>query len=67
MATLTPPLANAPSVESTDYRIFMGNIEVAPALRKDCVLFHCPETKALAEKVANVAQGSILLGEVKWK
>lgn len=46
------------------------NVEVAdilPIMRKDCVLFYCPETEALASKVAAQGEGSITLGRVSWK
>jgi len=40
---------------------------VPEELRKDCVLFYCPETEALAREVAVRGGGNIQLGDVHWR
>ncbi|KAG1669872.1 hypothetical protein FOA52_012461 [Chlamydomonas sp. UWO 241] len=40
---------------------------IPPNLRKDCVLFYCPETEELARKVAALGEGNVHLGQMKWK
>jgi hypothetical protein len=45
----------------------MSVVGIPPNLRKDCMLFYCPETEELARKVAALGEGNVHLGEVKWK
>ena len=52
-----------------DFRI-VENITTADlpeALRRDCVLFYAPDCKELAEKIAEVSDGAVRLGNIRWK
>lgn len=51
-----------------DFRINANVDELAfpSRMRKECILFYCPETEGLAKKVA-AQSDSIVLGKIKWK
>ena len=52
-----------------DIRITAPNVSLGTIpdyLTKKCVLFHYPETEALARSVAQASDGRVELGEVKW-
>jgi hypothetical protein len=50
-----------------DFRV-VGNMEAIPlALRKNCILFYAPETEELAKKIAQESDGTIRLGEIRWR
>lgn len=52
-----------------DIRITAPNVslETLPDyMTKRCVLFHYPETEALAREIAQASDGRVDLGEVKW-
>lgn len=36
-------------------------------LKKDCILFHAPETEPLARKIAETSGGSVELGRIRWR
>jgi hypothetical protein len=52
-----------------DFRIVENvNADDLPeALRRDCVLFYAPDTKELAEKIAECSHGAVKLGNIRWK
>ena len=43
------------------------DLEAFPqSLQKDCLLFHYPETEALARKICAASASRVELGEIKW-
>jgi len=52
-----------------DIRIQGPNVDLQATpqyLQKDCLLFHYPETEALARKVCEASRCKVELGEIKW-
>jgi hypothetical protein len=57
------------NASTEDIRITAPNVSLGAIpdyLTKKCVLFHYPETEALARSVAQASDGRVELGEVKW-
>lgn len=52
-----------------DFRIVenVTTADLPEALRRDCVLFYAPDTKELAEKIAETSGGAVRLGNIRWK
>lgn len=53
-----------------DYRVSAPNVEshtIPDGLKKDCLLFYCPQQEALARKIAADSDGSVELGHISWR
>jgi len=53
-----------------DYRVSAPNIDethIPEFLKKDCLLFYCPEQEHLARKIALESDGNVELGKISWR